>query len=188
MKLKEFHSYDFPTENRINLKLKGGEAPLRFGKMKNNFLPKKFFVVSGSGSSKISKLNAFDMALADAGISQCNLVEVSSILPKGCEEIEKISIEPGKITFAVISRADGKNGETISTGIAWGFGNAKYGIVAEDHNQITERELKLNIKEKIEEMAKARGIKLEKVKIRTEGCTAPKDGFGCAVAMLVYVF
>ncbi len=157
-------------------------------KMKNNFLPKEFFITSGKGVSKISELNAFDMALADAGISQCNLVEVSSILPKGCEEIEQTPIEPGTITFAVISRANGKNRETISAGIAWALQKRGYGIVAEDHNHRAESELKSNLEKRIEEMAKSRGIKLENVKIRIETCTAPKDGFCCAVAVLVYVF
>jgi arginine decarboxylase len=156
--------------------------------MKNDFLPKKFFVTSGKGVSRISELNAFDMALADAGISQCNLVEVSSILPKGCEEVRQIPIDAGTITFAVISRADGKNGETVSSGIAWALQRKGYGIVAEDHNHGAEDELKLNLRKRIEEMAESRGIKLEKVEIRTGTCTAPKDGFCCAVAVLVYVF
>ena len=67
---------------------------------------KKYFVVTGAGVSRTSPLTAFDRALADAGISQCNLVQVSSILPEGAEQVEPADITPGSITFCVLARCD----------------------------------------------------------------------------------
>ena len=51
-------------------------------------LPKYFFVTGGTALSPVSTLNAFDEALMKAGIAQCNLVPVSSILPADAVEVE----------------------------------------------------------------------------------------------------
>jgi len=45
-------------------------------------IPKEFFVTSAKATSPVSELNAFDLALKNAGIAQCNIVPVSSILPE----------------------------------------------------------------------------------------------------------
>ena len=100
--------------------------------MKTGLKPKKFFVVGGKGLSKVSKLNAFDMALKEAGISQCNLVPVSSILPRDIEEISPVQIEAGEITFVIMARQDGEGGEEISAGLAWARTN-DFGLVVEGH-------------------------------------------------------
>lgn len=153
---------------------------------------KKFFVVSGVGLSKTSKLNAFDNALMDAGISQCNLVKVSSILPKKAEQIESISIEPGTITFAVLARKDGKSKETISAGLGWVFcTNSKnkdtYGIVIEEDGLKTENEIKKKIKLKIKEMTKNRKMKIKKQNMKIADIKRiPEGHYGSAIVALVY--
>ncbi|HDM88656.1 MAG TPA: pyruvoyl-dependent arginine decarboxylase, partial [Candidatus Bathyarchaeota archaeon] len=38
-------------------------------------IPKEFFVTGGKAIGRLSELNAFDNALKDAGIANCNLVE-----------------------------------------------------------------------------------------------------------------
>ena len=38
-------------------------------------IPKEFFVASAKAVSPVSQLNAFDLALKNAGISQCNIVQ-----------------------------------------------------------------------------------------------------------------
>ncbi len=84
-------------------------------------IPKEFFVTCGKAVSKVSPLNAFDLALVKAGIAQCNLVNVSSILPPGCKETKRKKIPIGSITYAVLARMDGNEGETIGAGVAWGW-------------------------------------------------------------------
>jgi len=48
------------------------------------------------------------LALRDAGIEKCNLVQVSSILPPGCKVISRTQgvkqLQPGAITYCVMSR------------------------------------------------------------------------------------
>jgi len=146
--------------------------------------PKKFFVVSGKASSSISELNAFDEALAKAGIAQCNLVPVSSILPKGVEQVEPFEIMPGSITYVVLAKMDGKEGETIGAGIAWAMGE-KHGIVVEDHDHDKES-VEKQLHRKLMEMAKIRGLKISNYEMRIESMKVD-DKYGCALAVLVFV-
>ena len=70
-------------------------------------IPKEFFVTSGRATSPVSGLNAFDLALKNAGIAQCNLVPVSSILPPECKERKWRKLPAGAITHAVVARMGG---------------------------------------------------------------------------------
>jgi len=154
------------------------------------FLPRKFFVTSGYGEDNNSELNAFDRALLRGKITQCNLVNVSSILPEDADEIEPVYITPGTITFAVLARQSGVSGDRISAGIGWGKMEKKsgdnYGIVAEDHGNSSKRYTNQILKEKLEQMAKIRRMKLVDCKVRSESIEV-KERFGCVMAALVYV-
>jgi arginine decarboxylase len=150
-------------------------------------VPKEFFVTSGNASSPVSELNAFDQALKNAGIAQCNLVEVTSILPKGCLERTQIDIPIGAITYAVIARMNGTEGENIGAAIAWSWEKSgKCGIVAETHGYMDEAAL-LEIAEwKIMEMAKIREIEINEIHYRYETMRVPMDNYGCVLAALVF--
>ncbi len=151
-------------------------------------IPRGFFVTSGKAYSRVSHLNAFDQALKNAGIAQCNLVPVSSIIPEGCvqKEIRRISI--GAITYAVIARMDGIEGENIGSAISWAVekGNG-WGIVAETHGYMKETAL-LEIAEwKIKEMAKIREIEIGKINYIYETLEVPMDNYGCVISALVFL-
>ena len=154
------------------------------------FLPKKFFTTSGSALSSVSPLNAYDAALVKAGISQCNLVYVSSILPPDAEEVEAVNITPGTITFCVMSRMDGEGERRISAGIGWGWiknSEASYGIVAEAHGCKDEASLQAEISRKLEEMARVRNMRLTRLGVRVESLEVPKGMYGCVLTALIYV-
>ena len=151
-------------------------------------IPNEFFVTKGKAFSPTSELNAFDQALRNAGIAHCNLVSVSSILPKGCVQRDKINIPPGTITHAVIARMDGTEGQNIGATISWTWEKSGYyGIVAETHGFMDEAAL-LEIAEwKIMEMAKIREIEIDGISYRTEVLSVPMDSYGCVVTTLVYL-
>ncbi|MCD6530114.1 pyruvoyl-dependent arginine decarboxylase [Candidatus Bathyarchaeota archaeon] len=152
-------------------------------------IPKKFFVTSGKAVSPVSSLNAFDLALKKAGIAQCNLVPVTSILPPNCVETSRREIPIGAITYAVMSRMDGEEGTVIGAGIAWAWEkNGKFGLVAEAHGYMEEKALKEILEWKIEEMAKIREIELGRIEYRIENMVVPMDHYGCVLAVLVYLF
>jgi len=154
---------------------------------KGRMIPKEFFVVSGKATSPVSELNAFDLALKNAGVAQCNIVSVSSILPPNCKERKWRRLPPGTITYAVMARMDGDEGTTIGAGIAWAWEkNMKYGIVAEAHGYMDSKALKETLEWKIKEMAKIRGIEIDKIFYRIEVLRVPMDNYGCVLAALVY--
>jgi arginine decarboxylase len=151
-------------------------------------IPKKFFVTSGKAISPVSELNAFDLALKKAGICQCNLVPVTSILPPDCVEVKRRKIQVGSITFAVIARMNGDEGTTVGAGITWAWEkNMKYGIVAEAHGHMDQRALKQILEWKAKEMAKIRGFEFNGIKYRLEVLRVPMDNYGCVIAALVYI-
>jgi len=150
-------------------------------------IPTEFFTTSGKATSPVSELNAFDLALKKAGIAQCNLVSVSSILPERCKQRKRRKITAGAITYAVIARMDGEEGTTIGAGIAWAWEkNRKYGLVAEVHGYMDFKALRETLEWKIKEMAKIREIELDKIDYRTEFLRVPMDNYGCVISTLVY--
>ncbi len=150
-------------------------------------IPKEFFITSGKAISTVSELNAFDLALKKAGIAQCNIVPVSSILPPNCKERKWKKIPAGTITFAVVARMDGGEGTTIGAGIAWAWEkNKEYGLVAEAHGYMDLKALKETLVWKIKEMADIRGIEIGTVKHRIEVLRVPMDHYGCVLAALVF--
>jgi len=151
-------------------------------------IAKAFFVTGGKAVGKVSYLNTFDMALKEAGIEQCNLVTVSSIIPPSCEETEPKKLPVGAVTYVVLSKAEGK-GRTISAGISWGRDiESGYGVVAEACGSMDEAATKKKLDKRIQEMARIRDIKLGNVKHRIETLNVPSDCHGCVVAALVYLF
>ncbi len=70
-------------------------------------VPKKVFLTSGVGRDE-DELVSFEFALRDAGIEKFNLVPVSSILPPGCEVVDREKglefLKPGQIVFCVMAR------------------------------------------------------------------------------------
>jgi arginine decarboxylase len=104
------------------------------------FVPQKVFFTKGVGRHK-DYLQSFELALRNAGVEKCNLVNVSSILPPGCRrlsasEAEKI-LEPGSLTFVVMARnATNEPNRLIasSIGVAQPADEAAYGYLSEHHS------------------------------------------------------
>ena len=121
-------------------------------------VPTRFFVTSGKGINKTSELNAFDLALLQAGIGDQNLVSVSSVLPIGVRQVDRVPIARGAITHAVLARYSGGEGEVISAGIAYGFRtDGQGGYVAEAHLHGTQKSLKEFLRWRMQEIAHYRG-------------------------------
>ncbi|GAB4313371.1 MAG: arginine decarboxylase, pyruvoyl-dependent [Promethearchaeota archaeon] len=98
------------------------------------------FFVRGVGRHR-EKLQSFELALRDAGIERFNLVNVSSILPPGCEEVSKEEglkeLLPGQIVFCVMARhASNEKSRLISAsvGVAKPADDEHYGYLSENHD------------------------------------------------------
>lgn len=150
-------------------------------------VPKKYFVTSGKASSGISPLNAFDRALMDAGISEQNLVAVSSVIPDGSEMTAPVELPMGAVTHCVLSQIRGCGGEVISAGIAYAYRNdGKGGYVAEGHMHGSADDLRSELGRKVEEMSKIRDTAFGETFFVIEEMKIPADMYGCCIASLVF--
>jgi arginine decarboxylase len=102
-------------------------------------VPKKLFLTKGVGTHK-EELHSFELALRDAGIEKCNLVQVSSIFPPGCKVISKTQglkeLHTGAITFCVMSRCCSNEPRRLlasSVGLAIPADKKTYGYISEHH-------------------------------------------------------
>jgi arginine decarboxylase len=151
-------------------------------------IPTRFFVTSGKGINKVSELNAFDLALLQAGIGEQNLVSVSSVLPPGIRQVDREKLTRGAITHAVLARQGGGEGEVVSAGIAYGFRtDGQGGYVAEGHLNGTQKALKEFLKWRMEEIAHFRGVELKRINYRTEELSIPMDHYGVCIAACVFL-
>lgn len=153
------------------------------------YVPTKFCVVSGSAISKLSRLNAFDGALKRAGIADCNLVQVSSVIPENAKLVKLPKLPPGTILFTTFAKMEGDSGR-IGAGVAWSWGNkksgARHGIVVEAIGSDAES-IKIKLNERLRGMADTRGLKLEKPIMRVECVDVPQGRFGCAFSALIFL-
>jgi arginine decarboxylase len=103
-------------------------------------IPRHFFLTRGVGRHR-EYLESFELALRDAGIQRCNIVNVSSIIPPGCRQIPKEKglglLKPGEITFAVLARNSTNEPHRLvaaSVGVAIPSRETDYGYLSEHHS------------------------------------------------------
>ena len=102
-------------------------------------VPKKLFFTKGVGRQK-EELRSFELALRNAGIEKCNLVQVSSIFPPKCKIIPRkqglAELVPGQITYCVLARSSSNEfSRLIAASIGCALPNDKnlYGYLSEHH-------------------------------------------------------
>ena len=103
-------------------------------------IPKYLFLTNGVGKHH-EKLESFELALRDAGIQFCNLVQVSSIIPPGCKIIPKAKgvtmLSPGEVTFVMMARNTTREpNRLIAAAVGAAFPSKKkdYGYISEHHS------------------------------------------------------
>lgn len=102
-------------------------------------VPKQVFFTKGVGKHA-KKLQSFELALRKAGIEQCNLVRVSSILPPNCKVVSRSAglkqLQPGQITFVVLAEASTNEPNRLvgaGIGLAQPAEGSQYGYISEHH-------------------------------------------------------
>jgi len=150
----------------------------------------KFTVKTGKATSSLSVLNAIDRAMLDAEIGDLNIIEVSSVLPKDIEKVEKISGKTGDFRHAVLSKATGSDKRLIA-GLAWGFREDDQGGYVIEHFAEEEKfdmdDFKEELRGKLKEMGEARGVTLKDVNMVYDNLDVREEEFGCVIAGLVYL-
>jgi len=150
-------------------------------------VPSGYFVTSATAVSKVSDLNAFDLALLYAKIGEQNLVAVSSVIPEGAEEVGVTGLPTGAVTFCVLSQMRGRGGEVVSAGIAYAERkDGRGGYVAEGHLHGSGKDLRGELEKKMREMSRIRDTELGTVRYRIEELRIPENMYGCALSALVF--
>jgi len=102
-------------------------------------IPNKLFLTRGMGVHK-DQLQSFELALRNAGIEVCNLVNVSSIVPPHCKIIStkegQTYIHPGAITYCVMAKNETNEPNrrvVASIGVALPKDRSFHGYLSEYH-------------------------------------------------------
>jgi len=103
-------------------------------------VPKYACFTKGHGVNP-QKLNSFEMALRDAGISQFNLVRVSSIFPPYCKIVSPREglkhLEPGQIVHCVMANSETNEPNRLvaaAIGMARPRDAGQFGYLSEHHS------------------------------------------------------
>lgn len=149
----------------------------------------KIFIKTGKGKGP-NKLSAFDHALYKAGIENCNLITLSSIIPKNSEicynKGRSKKINYGDKLYLVLS----KKVEVIKNkyawaGIGWAQDETGKGIFVE-HTGCSEEEVKEKINTSLNFMKKYRKIKLGKNHYKTSGIKCDGNAACCALVAAIF--
>jgi len=103
-------------------------------------VPRYAFFTKGHGLHS-QKLNSFEMALRDAGISQFNLVRVSSIFPPRCKIVNPLLglryLQAGQIVHCVMANAETSEPNRLiaaAVGLARPRDPGQFGYLSEHHS------------------------------------------------------
>ena len=142
--------------------------------------PVKFTVVAASAEGG-TELNAFDNAILKAGIGNLNLLRVSSILPPGAEQVDRLEIAPGSLCPTAYGTIAGERpGEIISAAIAVGVSPDTYGVIMEFSGHCHKEEAEANARAMVEEAFAVRGLPLERIIVKA--AEHKVEHCGCAFA------
>jgi len=93
-------------------------------------IPMKYVVVKGAGQSNFGPGNdpwettAYDLALLEAGIENCNIVKYTSVIPKEALHISMEQAEAqglfhhGMVLETIMAQVDGNEGQHLCAGVA----------------------------------------------------------------------
>lgn len=94
-------------------------------KITQNRIPHEFFATKGSGCSEYAiHPGSYHMALTDAGISEFNIINYSSVLPATAKlvTLDEVDMPPyGSELCTIMAVANGYYGEHISAGIVYAW-------------------------------------------------------------------
>jgi len=103
------------------------------------FRRRYFFLTKGVGHSP-ERPQSFELALRDAGIDHCNLVQVSSFILPGCKRLSRekglAMVAPGQITQVILAKSATNEPHRLllaAVGVAIPTEKGNYGYVSEHH-------------------------------------------------------
>jgi len=151
-------------------------------------IPTKFKLVCGAAEGE-ERLTAFDKAILKAGVGNCNLIKVSSILPPHSRLDNKIILVPGAlvpIAYGFIN--SDVPGEVISAAAAVGLAEDpdSYGIIIEHSGRACRTEIEKKTRRMVEESFAFRSLPLKQIIVESIEHKVVKRGCAFAGVVLWY--
>lgn len=150
--------------------------------------PDIYCLVKGKGDANMP-LNAFDMALLDAGIGDTNLIKMSSIVPPDAQEVESVDLpKGGLIPVAFAELGSSVKGQIISAAIAVGIPEDPKlpGLIMELEDLNPLEIVETRVRQMVIDGFKYRNRKLKEVKMLGIEHIVEKHGSVFAAAVLWY--
>lgn len=123
-------------------------------------VPRDFFITSGVGESDITiHAGSYHLALKDAGIEVCNIMNYSSILPQIAREVERPSeFKHGAVMEVISAVASCEKGGRATASIIFGWlydrdsGKRHGGLVCEYNGGKSEEDAEVELRESLNEL------------------------------------
>lgn len=145
----------------------------------------KIAIVSGCDEGP-TKLNAFDNALADAGIGDVNLIKVSSMLAADTEIQELPKLKAGAMVNCVLSEITSDNpGDEIGAAIAVAIGDRLGCVVEKTATNEDIKDMESEVEDMVRYMMEKREVEIRNLIIETS--TATVENIASVVASVVYL-
>jgi len=147
--------------------------------------PVRFKLVAGTAEGR-HKLTAFDHAILQAGVGNCNLIKVSSILPPGCRLDPGLVLPPGALVPIAYGFATSSvPGTTISAAVAVGIpaDEDSYGVIMEHSGEADREVVEAEVSAMVEEAFAFRQLPLKEIMVASSQHTV--EYLGCAFAGVV---
>jgi arginine decarboxylase len=158
-------------------------------------IPKDYFVTKGKGESDITvHAGSYHLALKEAGIEMCNIMQYSSILPAIAQRIERPeSLTHGQVMETIMAVCNSAKGKLCTAGIIYGWlydkvtGEKHGGLVCEHYGEITRREVENRLSASLKELYENgyQDYELKDINLFVESFK-PKKKFGTALVALCF--
>ena len=148
--------------------------------------PKGFYLVSGHAEGYMP-LNAFDLALLNAGVGDTNLVRMSSILPPGAEPIEPVKLPAGALVpIAFADMTSSTPGQVIASAVAVAIPEdpSLAGLIMEHHGIGTAAEIEATVREMARQGMLYRNRAYKEIRSKSVEHVVEKNGATFAAVVL----
>lgn len=145
-----------------------------------------YYLCSSIGNG-FNRLTSFDNSLFNSGISNYNLVKVSSILPKYAERKDSITLDEGSILYTAYAfLTTNIKGEKVSAGIAVGIpkDKSKIGVIMEYSDYCSKEDCIQRVKSMVLEAMNTRSYEIEKILYEAQEVICNGDSYQTVLAAL----
>lgn len=150
--------------------------------------PNVYCLVKGAAEGR-RRLNAFDKALLNAGVGDTNLVRMSSILPPGARQVEKLDLPKGGLIPLAYAAIDSTTpGETIASAVAVGIpeDETEPGVIMEFEDTASLDYVESVVRRMVQDAFEYRNRKLSEIKSIGIEHTVEECGSAFAAAVIWY--